>query len=107
MRSTRRDENEGLCTTNAMPAELIERVAKQEGVGVTVIARGRVDLSPGRDDMAVLREIREIGGEQYLYDFAQYTKRGWTSRGCRRRRRFSSATRTRRGDDAGTIESKI
>jgi hypothetical protein len=50
--------------------------AKQEGVGVTVIARGRVDLSPGRDDMAVLREIREIGGEQYLYDFAQYTKRG-------------------------------
>ena len=76
MRSTRgADSEEGICTTQAMPPALMEKTAEAEGLGVTVIGEGRVDLSPGRADVAVLGDMREIGGEQSLWEFAQWTRR--------------------------------
>jgi hypothetical protein len=41
---------------------------------VTVIGEGRVDLDAGRRDLDVLADIREIGGELSLWEFAQWTK---------------------------------
>ena len=35
---------------------------------------GRVHLSPSRSDVEILAEIREIGGEQYLWEFARFTR---------------------------------
>ena len=76
MRSTRGPESsEGICTTQAMPPSLIQKTADAEGLGVTVIGSGRVDLSPGRRDADVLGDMREIGGEQSLWEFAQWTRR--------------------------------
>jgi len=76
MRSTRgADSNEGICTTQAMPPTLLMKTADAEGLGVTVIGEGRVDLSAGRADADVLGDMREIGGEQSLWEFAQWTRR--------------------------------
>ena len=76
MRSTRgADSEEGICTTHAMPPALMQKTADAEGLGVTVIGEGRVDLSPGRADVDVLGDMREIGGEQSLWEFAQWTRR--------------------------------
>ena len=76
MRSTRgTDSNEGICTTQAMPPALLMKTADAEGLGVTVIGEGRVDLSAGRADADVLGDMREIGGEQSLWEFAQWTRR--------------------------------
>jgi len=76
MRSTRgADSNEGICTTQAMPPNLLMKTADAEGLGVTVIGEGRVDLSAGRADADVLGDMREIGGEQSLWEFAQWTRR--------------------------------
>jgi hypothetical protein len=76
MRATRGlESSEGICTTQAMPPSLIQKTADAEGLGVTVIGSGRVDLSPGRRDADVLGDMREIGGEQSLWEFAQWTRR--------------------------------
>ena len=76
MRATRGAESsEGICTTRAMPPSLVQKTADAEGLGVTVIGSGRVDLSPGRRDADVLGDMREIGGEQSLWEFAQWTRR--------------------------------
>jgi hypothetical protein len=76
MRATRGAESsEGICTTQAMPPSLVQKTADAEGLGVTVIGSGRVDLSPGRRDADVLGDMREIGGEQSLWEFAQWTRR--------------------------------
>ena len=69
------DSEEGICTTHAMPPALMQKTADAEGLGVTVIGEGRVDLSPGRADVDVLGDMREIGGEQSLWEFAQWTRR--------------------------------
>ena len=73
MRSTRVD-GEGVCTTQPMPPATLEEVANETSYGVTVVGAGRVDLSPSRSDVDILAEIREIGGEQYLWEFARYTR---------------------------------
>lgn len=73
MRSTR-GKNEGICTTQALPASQMETMAVAEGLFVTVIGEGRVDLDAGRRDLDVLADIREIGGELSLWEFAQWTK---------------------------------
>ena len=76
MRATRGlESSEGICTTQAMPPSLVQKTADAEGLGVTVIGSGRVDLSPGRRDADVLGDMREIGGEQSLWEFAQWTRR--------------------------------
>ena len=73
MRSTRVD-GEGVCTTQPMPPATLEEMANETSYGVTVVGAGRVDLSPSRSDVDILAEIREIGGEQYLWEFARYTR---------------------------------
>ena len=73
MRSTRVD-GEGVCTTQPMPPATLEEMANETSYGVTVVGGGRVDLSPSRSDVDILAEIREIGGEQYLWEFARYTR---------------------------------
>ena len=73
MRSTRVD-GEGVCTTQPMPPATLEEVANETSYGVTVVGAGRVDLSPSRSDVDILADIREIGGEQYLWEFARYTR---------------------------------
>ena len=73
MRSTRVD-GEGVCTTQPMPPATLEEMANETSYGVTVVGGGRVDLSPSRSDVEILAEIREIGGEQYLWEFARYTR---------------------------------
>ena len=74
MRSTRR-EDEGICTTKPMPPKMLEDMSDESGLGVTVVGAGRVALDPGRSDLEVLAKIREIGGEQYLWEFARFTQR--------------------------------
>ena len=73
MRSTRVD-GEGVCTTQPMPPATLEEMATETSYGVTVVGGGRVDLSPSRSDVEILAEIREIGGEQYLWEFARFTR---------------------------------
>ena len=74
MRSTRRAD-EGICTTRPMPPKTLEEMSEESGLGVTVVGAGRVALDPGRSDLEVLAKIREIGGEQYLWEFARFTQR--------------------------------
>ena len=74
MRSTRR-EDEGICTTKPMPPKMLEDMSDESGLGVTVVGAGRVALDPGRSDLEVLAKIREIGGDQYLWEFARFTQR--------------------------------
>ena len=52
----------------------LEAMADERAYGVTVVGAGRIDLGPNRIDVEVLQEIREIGGEQYLWEFARFTK---------------------------------
>jgi len=73
MRSTRVD-GEGVCTTQPMPPATLEEMANETSYGVTVVGGGRVDLSPSRSDVEILAEIREIGGEQYLWEFERFTR---------------------------------
>ena len=73
MRSTR-GQNEGICTTQAMPPDEVELIATAEGLGVTVVGEDRVNLDASRRDLDVLSDIREIGGELSLWEFAQWTK---------------------------------
>ena len=65
---------EGVCTTRPMPAKTLEAMADERAYGVTVVGAGRIDLGPNRIDVELLQDIREIGGEQYLWEFARFTK---------------------------------
>ena len=64
---------EGVCTTRPMPPKTLEAMADERHYGVTVVGAGRIDLGPHRVDVEVLQDIREIGGEQYLWEFARFT----------------------------------
>ena len=74
MRSTRA-KDEGICTTRPFPPSVFEEIATSDGLLVTVIGEGRVNLDAGRRDVDVLSDIREIGGEQSLWEFAQWTRK--------------------------------
>ena len=63
-----------MCTTRPMPPKTLEAMADERAYGVTVVGAGRIDLGPHRVDVEVLQDIREIGGEQYLWEFARFTK---------------------------------
>ena len=65
---------EGVCTTRPMPPKTLEAMADERAYGVTVVGAGRIDLGPHRIDVELLQDIREIGGEQYLWEFARFTK---------------------------------
>jgi hypothetical protein len=57
-----------------MPPATMEEYAVEAEMAITVVGKGRVDLGAHRKDDAIMEDIREIGGEQYLWEFAQFTK---------------------------------
>lgn len=65
----------GLVSMKGIGPKELQQVADDVDYGVTVIGAGRIDLSPNRSHVDVLNHVVHIGGEAYLWEFAQRVKR--------------------------------